>query len=132
MRWTLNASGPAAPATVWEAYVRPSRWSSWSPQISRVDCADVRLRAGSKGVVHPILGPGLDFEVIELDEPARSWSWRVRLPLGLEMLLHHEVHAADAGVRTSLTVEGFLPVVLGYLPLAQLALSRLVRIREPD
>jgi hypothetical protein len=35
-RLTLPATGPAAPATVWERYVRVDRWASWSPQIRAV------------------------------------------------------------------------------------------------
>lgn len=32
----------------------------------------------------------------------------------------------DAGTRTTLTVQGFAPVVLGCLPVARVALRRLV------
>ena len=45
---------------------------------------------------------------------------------GVRLVLHHTVAAAGTGTRTGLTVAGFAPAVLGYLPLARVALRRLV------
>lgn len=125
MRRRMEVSGPAAPDVVWERYARPALWPTWSPQIRSVE-AEPRLRAGSTGVVHPTVGPGIRFTVLELDEAARRWSWRVRLgPLSL--VLDHEVAARDGGTVTGLVVDGPAPLVLGYAPLARLALALLVR-----
>jgi hypothetical protein len=131
VKWTLTATGRAPADEVWRRYIEPSAWPSWSPQIRRVDPVD-RLRVGSRGIVHTIFGVGVPFEVTALDDLSRSWSWRAQLPLGFTLRLTHVVSDAPAqqsaaGTRTTLTIEGFPLVVLPYLPLAQFALSRLVR-----
>ena len=112
---------------VWQRYVRPSRWSSWSPQISSVDCTDEPIRPGSTGVVHAVLGVQVPFVVDQVDDLTLDWSWKVRLPLGIGLTLHHSVRVVPTGTRTELSVSGPLPIVLGYLPVAWLALVRLVR-----
>ncbi len=130
MRVTLSASGTADVATAWERYARPARWSTWSPQITGVSCADARIRPGSRGTVHGLFGLTVAFEVTAVDEPARRWSWRVRAPLGIRLTLAHAVLAAPGGSRTTLELRGPAPVVLAYAPVASVALHRLVR-REP-
>ena len=127
MRWTLSATGPAQPDAVWQRYVRPGEWPSWSPQIRRVDCADDALRAGSTGTVHALFGLSVPFEVTEVDPGRRSWAWRVTLPFGIRLSLRHAVLATATGSRTTLLLDGPAPVVLCYLPLAELALVRLLR-----
>ena len=71
----------------------------------------------------------MPFEVREVDEPTRTWTWRVRLaPGGLVRLhLEHGVEAHEDGSATWLHVTGPAPVVLAYAPLARLAMTRLVR-----
>ncbi len=129
----LSARGPASPVLVWQRYAEPARWPSWSPQIRRVSVgpetvsAKQRIVAGLTGQVHGPAGIKLDFVVDRVDETARTWDWTVRLgPISLRLL--HTVEAVASGATlTRLSVTGPLPVVLGYLPLAQLALGRLVR-----
>ena len=70
MKITLSATGPADPAQAWERYAEPSLWSSWSPHILRVSNHD-RIRAGMRGTVDWVL----PFVVLDVDEPARRWSW---------------------------------------------------------
>ena len=56
----------------------------------------------------------------------RVWVWTVRKgPLTLH--LTHRVVPEGDGCRTTLEMAGPLPVLLGYAPLARLALGRLVR-----
>ena len=43
------------------------------------------------------------------------------------MTLDHGVEPAGTGTRTTLAVDGPAPVVLAYVPLARVALGRLVR-----
>jgi hypothetical protein len=122
---TIRASGPRVAAEVWERYARPVSWPSWSPQIRRVECTADRLVAGVTGQVFGPLGVRAAFVVDDWDEPARRWSWTVRLgPARLE--LEHGVDAASHGCTTWLTARGALPIVVGYAPVARLALHRLV------
>ncbi|MGI8590169.1 MAG: SRPBCC family protein [Nakamurella sp.] len=131
MRITTEISGTASASLVWARYVRPALWPTWSPQIRAVDCSDEVLRTGSVGVVHAILYVDVPFEVTEVDEQNRSWSWIARLPWGVRLRLRHTVQAEGDGVRTRLHLSGPLPVLLAYLPFARLALLRLVRpVRE--
>ena len=120
---TIRARGTATADEVWDRYADLRRWSEWSPQIRRVDADGHTLRAGMTGTVRPIVGPGVRFTVEAVDEAARTWSWRVRLGL---VRLHLE-HGVDEDGGTWLAVSGLLPVVVGYLPPARLALSRLVK-----
>ncbi|MET3805007.1 hypothetical protein ABIB25_002007 [Nakamurella sp. UYEF19] len=137
--FSISAAGLAPAALVWERYTRPALWSTWSPQIARVDCVDEVIRAGSTGVVHaihPTLGLKIPFEVTDLDEASMDWAWNARLPLGVTLHLRHLVETVPGaesvpGVRgssrTRLWVTGPAPIALGYLPVAQLALRALVR-----
>jgi Polyketide cyclase / dehydrase and lipid transport len=123
---TLRASGDAPVELAWERYARPELWSQWSPQISRVDIEADRIGVGLRGTVHGRLGLRVGFLITAVDEPARRWAWRVYLgPLALT--LRHRVDAEPNGSSTSLTVSGLAPVVVGYAPLARLALANLVR-----
>lgn len=123
---TLRAHGDAAVGTAWERYVDFALWSTWSPQISSVDADAARIAPGVTGRVHGPLGVHVDFVVDAVDELARTWAWTVRWGL-IRMVLVHGVATRGAGCSTSLRVTGPAPVVLGYAPLARLALGRLVR-----
>lgn len=130
---TLRASGRAPADLAWERYADPALWSTWSPQIQRVDLDAPRLVTGATGTVRAGLLPrptvGIPFTVLSVDEAAMTWAWEVRLgPLpGLPRLhLEHGVAATADGSSTWLVVRGALPVVAAYAPLARLALTRLV------
>ncbi len=125
-RLTLAAAGAAPVELAWERYAQVAYWSRWSPQIRSVTCSSPRIRTGSTGRVHAVLGVGVDFLVDSVDEAGRIWVWRVRKgPLTLH--LTHRVERHGDGCRTTLEMAGPLPVLLGYAPLARLALGRLVR-----
>jgi hypothetical protein len=129
----VSVSGPAAADVVWERYARPDLWKTWSPQIRRVEVASQRLSGGETGRVHGPLGVSVDFTVDLWDEDARMWSWTVR-PHGsllsgvrrAQMSLLHTVQPEGAGSSTSLVATGIAPLVAAYLPVARLALHRLV------
>ena len=128
MRRELTVEGGRDAPNVWDRYVRPARWPEWSPQISSVEYAFARLRHGTSGVVHGVGGVRVPFTVTGVDEadPAhRSWSWQARV-LGVGLAFEHVVEPASPGTLTRLVVTGPAPVVLGYLPVAWLALRRLV------
>ena len=124
---TLHATGPEVPAEVWERYAVPARWPQWAPQITGVELPVSRLAAGVRGRVRGPLGVTLPFVVETVDEAARQWSWTVSLgPVRLH-LLHWVTEGPDGGSTTGLRVSGPVPLVVGYAPLAQLAIGRLVR-----
>ncbi len=127
MNLTIAAVGPVAPEVVWDRYVHPDRWAEWSPQIRAVDCSDSPVRAGSGGRVRGPCGVAVDFEVLDVDAERRSWTWRVAVPAGIRLTLAHTVQQRGSRTWTGLELSGPAPVVLGYAPIAYLALTRLVR-----
>jgi len=127
--WGLSVGGPVHPDEVWERYAVPALWPTWSPQIRGVDCSTARIAVGARGRVHGPLGSGVNFVVDAVDEAARTWSWTVSAgPVRLR--LDHGVTARrHGGTTTTLAVHGPAPVALAYLPMAGIALARLVRRR---
>ena len=126
---SLSVRGAADPATVWERYADTRAWSSWAPQISRVELPGAdghRIAPRLRGRVHVVGGLRVPFEITAVDHEAMTWSWRVRVG-PVTMGLVHRVAAHGGGTRTTLDLDGPLPVVAGYAPLARLALRRLVR-----
>jgi uncharacterized protein YndB with AHSA1/START domain len=132
----LTATGDASPDVVWERYAEPSQWPSWSPQIRRVDPAHARVAPGLRGVVHGPLGVGAAFRVLAVDEAARTWRWLVRPRVGvlipIELELAHSVLPRLAGgslATVTITAASWAATAFaaGYAPIAQLALTRLVR-----
>lgn len=121
----LTATGPASTETAWERYLRPELWSTWSPQIRRVDYAHPTLRADTSGWVHGPWPARVPFRVLEVDESARRWTWEVRLGL-VRVCMVHGVTAYAGGSRTTLDITAPTPLALAYAPLARLALRRLV------
>ena len=125
MRHTTRVEGPATAETMWTAYARTSRWPTWAPHVRRVE-PEAELTPGLRGRVVGLAGVAADFEVTAVDEDAGTWSWTVTSgPVRLEL-----DHAVGDG-WTTLTVAGPAPVVLGYLPVARLALGRLDRLPPP-
>ncbi|WP_151081727.1 SRPBCC family protein [Nocardioides cynanchi] len=130
----VSASGPLPPDEAWERYARPGLWHTWAPQIRSVEVGVERLSGGETGRVHGPLGVAVDFRVVAWSEDTREWSWVVQpqppLVRGLRVArlrMTHGVAAQGSGSRTWLRVTGFAPLVASYLPVARLALHRLVR-----
>lgn len=123
---TVAATGPAAPEDVWDRYRYPARWPEWAPQIRSVDYPDQQISSGVRGTVRGPLGFGVEFEILDVDEVQRTWSWRV-IVVGITLTLQHAVGADKRGTRTELSIDGSAPIVLGYIPIARIALGRLVR-----
>jgi hypothetical protein len=125
LRRRLDVAGPRPADDVWDRYVRPRRWPEWSPQIRSVDYPGERLTPGTSGTVHGPFRLPVPFRIVEVDEPGRSWSW-IASAAGVQLALTHTVTDTATGTRTGLTIDGFAPVVLAYLPAAWVALRRLV------
>lgn len=122
---TLRASGAADATQVWQRYAQIDCWPEWAPQIRRIDSSAEQINEGVTGRVVGIAGIGVSFAIDAVDPEARTWSWRVRLgPISLR--LEHGVQARPQGCRTWLRVSGPTPIVVGYAPVAALALRRLV------
>lgn len=133
MKLEVSATGPAKPDTVWDRYRHPAQWSGWSPQILSVDypgrvraTPDASITTGGRGTVHGPCGIGVAFEVLDVDDDKRCWSWRVAAA-GVTLILVHDVAAHHSGSTTGLRIDGPAPVVVLYAPIARLALGRLVR-----
>jgi hypothetical protein len=124
---TLEATGPLDPEAAWERYAVPARWPEWSPQISRVEMSAPRLAAGATGKVYAPLGVSLPFVVDSVDEPARRWSWTVKLGLVKIRLEHWVTGGPDGGTTTGMRAHGPGPLVAVYAAPARVALGRLVR-----
>ena len=123
---SVAAVGPLGADEAWERYAVVGRWPSWAPPIRRVEASASRLEPGMTGVVHGPLGVRVTFEVETVDEPARTWTWRVRSG-PIRMRLEHAVlPTASGGSATTLTVEGPGAVVLLYPEVARIALHQLV------
>lgn len=126
MRSSITVTGDADPEAAWSRYEHLALWPTWSPQISEVIAATPTLTAGLTGLVVGPLGVRVPFEVLDVDAEAMQWRWHVQYgPVGAT--LEHTVRPAPGGCATGLVIEGPALVVLGYRPLAQLALHRLVR-----
>ncbi|MDR7275883.1 SRPBCC family protein [Catenuloplanes atrovinosus] len=129
---TITVHGPRSADDVWDRYVRPRRWPEWSPQIRSVRYPAETLAPDTTGTVHGPAGLRVRFRILHVDGtgPIRGWSWSVRA-LGVPLHLQHTVEPAGPGTRTALTVRGFAPAVLLYLPIARLALHRLTGTPHP-
>lgn len=121
----LEATGPASPDEVWDRYATPSRWPEWAPQIRSATLSDP-LQAGDRGVVHGFWPLRIPVRIRSVDEVTKRWSWWAGLgPLGLAM--DHGVDADGSGSRAWARLYAPTALVAPYVPIARLALRRLVR-----
>ena len=126
MRATITVQGGADPAVAWSRYENLDLLSTWSPQISEVLAGTRRIRSGLAGLVVGPLGIRVPFEVLAVDADVMEWSWRVRLGF-VHATLDHVVRPTPGGCATELVIEAPAFAVIGYRPVAALALRRLVR-----
>jgi hypothetical protein len=126
VRTTITATGRADPATVWRRYEQLALWSSWSPQIREVIAARPTIAPGLNGLVVGPLGVRMPFQVLAVDAEAMEWRSHVRLGL-VHATLDHVVRPAPGGCQAEVVIDGPAPVVVGYRPLAAIALRRLVQ-----
>ncbi len=121
-----RASGPVHPDEAWQRYLRPERWSSWSPQVRHVSTDSEVIVAGSAGTVRTLGGAQVRFVVLDVDAAARSWTWQVRVgPVGM-LLEHHLEPLADGGTRADVVIHAPWAVARLYRLPATVALHRLV------
>lgn len=122
----ISYEGPATADEVWRRYTELPAWPGWAPQISRVDAPDDVIERGTRGTVHGPLLTRVPFRIRSVDHQARRWSWWVGLgPLGVGM--DHGVDETLDGSRAWVRIHAHRFLVAPYVPLAKLALSRLVK-----
>lgn len=125
VRTTVSARGPLGPDEAWERYADLDRWPGWAPQITGVTAPRRRLGPGLAGTVRAAGVVRVPFEVLAVDEAARTWSWRVQVG-PVRLVLRHGVEPDGDGTRTWLVTEGPALVVAPYTPVAFVALHALV------
>ncbi|MGY1839328.1 MULTISPECIES: SRPBCC family protein [unclassified Modestobacter] len=125
---TLHATGPVDPVEVWDRYLHPARWAEWSPQIKKVDASAPRIAPGVSGRVYDPISTSVGFVVDEVSDAERRWAWQVTVGPTRLGLVHWVSPAPDGGTTAGLRISGFAPLVVGYAPLALLALKRLVTV----
>ena len=128
MRLTLRADGTADLATVWQRYSRPELWTTWAPQIRRVECSADTLESGVTGTVYGVVpNIGAQFEVVEFDVEAHRWAWDVVAGPVRMHLDHRSESRIGGGTSTVLIVDGPAVAVLTYSPIARISLESLVK-----
>lgn len=126
----VSVEGEARADEVWERYTRPALWPDWAPQITGVDTDAEVIERGVRGRVHGPLFTFTPFRIRSVDHSARRWSWWVGFgPLGLGM--DHGVDETETGTRAWADIHAHRYLVAPYVPVARLALKRLVRPQTP-
>lgn len=128
MRLTLRADGTADLPLVWRRYSTPELWTTWAPQIRRVECSAPILGVGVTGTVFGVVpNLGARFEVVDFDEDEHRWAWDVLAGPVRMHLDHRSESRIGGGTSTSLVVDGPAVAVLTYAPVARISLESLVR-----
>lgn len=128
MRLTLRADGAADLDLVWQRYSVPELWTTWAPQIRRVECSAERLAVGVTGTVYGVIpNIGAAFEVVEFDEARHRWAWDVVAGPVRMHLDHRSESRIGGGTSTALEVDGPAAAVMTYAPVARISLESLVR-----
>jgi len=128
MRLSLRAVGTADLDLVWQRYSVPELWTTWAPQIRRVEVTEPTLAVGVTGTVFGVIpNVGASFEVVEFCAEEHRWAWDVTAG-PVRMHLDHRAEARiGGGTSTTLVVDGPVAAVLTYSPVARLSLEALVR-----
>jgi hypothetical protein len=128
MRLTLRADGTADLDLVWRRYSTPELWSTWAPQIRRVECSAEILDVGVTGTVYGVIpNIGASFEVVQFSQADRLWAWDVVAGPVRMHLDHRSESRIGGGTSTTLVVDGPAAAVLTYAPVARISLENLVR-----
>ena len=95
----------ALPERVWAALLDVERWPEWTPTVTSLQRLDAGpLAVGSRARIRqPKLRPA-EWQVTELDEGARSFTWVTRSP-GVQVTGGHSVEADGGGSRATLSLQ---------------------------
>ncbi len=126
----ISVEGQAPVDQVWERYTQPSQWPTWAPQIQRVDVPDLAegepIEHGTRGTVHGPVFTFVPFRIRYVDHRAHEWSWWVGLGI-VGVGMDHGVAATETGSRAWVRIHAHPYLAAPYVPIARLALKRLVR-----
>ncbi len=89
----------APPDRVWALMRDVERWPQWTPTVTSVRLLKrAPLAVGSRAVIRQPKLPPARWQVTELDEPGRSFTWVNSAP-GIKVTGKHWVEAAGDGVN---------------------------------
>ena len=107
----------AAPDRVWAIMRDVERWHEWTASVTSVRIAGGGpLQAGKRAWIRQPKFPPALWQVTEIDEAGRNFTWISRGP-GMLVTARHGVDAAGTGSRAhlSLRYEGLLGPLFGRL-----------------
>ena len=95
-----------APAErVWAVMRDIERWPEWTPTVTKIRrVGDGALAVGSRAVIWQPKLPPARWEVIELKEHDRTFTWMTRGP-GMRLTARHWVRATRDGSRATLSIQ---------------------------
>jgi uncharacterized membrane protein len=95
-----------APAErVWAVMRDIERWPEWTPTVTKIRrIGDGALAVGSRAVIWQPRLPPAKWEVIELKEHDRTFTWMTRGP-GMRLTARHWVAATRDGSRATLSIQ---------------------------
>jgi uncharacterized membrane protein len=95
-----------APAErVWAVMRDIKRWPEWTPTVTRIRIiGGGPLALGSRAVIWQPKLPPAKWEVIELKEQERTFTWMTRAP-GMRLTARHWVEVTRDGSRATLSIQ---------------------------
>jgi uncharacterized protein YndB with AHSA1/START domain len=104
-RFTVETAAPAS--AIWALWTNASAWPQWDVELER-SSIDGAFRAGATGVLKGKGAPEAAFAVTRF-EPAVSYAFSTRLPLGGALVIERRLEALPSGTRFTHEVrfEGF-------------------------
>ncbi|MGD0227241.1 MAG: SRPBCC family protein [Terriglobia bacterium] len=115
--FSMTVDIQASPDRVWSVVRDIERWPEWTSTVASVQRTDAGpLAVGSRArILQPTLLPA-EWQITELDEGIRSFTWVTRSP-GVQVTGRHRVEENGDGSRVTLSLEfsGFLgPLVARF------------------
>ncbi len=102
--FSIHVDIQAPPDRIWSIMRDVERWHEWTPSITSVRLLSQPFAVGARALVRqPKLPPAL-WQVAELDDRARSFTWISRGP-GMRVAGRHWVEPRGDGSRAHLALE---------------------------
>jgi len=102
--FSLDIDIQAPPQVVWEIIRDGERWPEWTPTVTSVKLLNPGpLAIGSRALIHQPKLPPAKWQVTDLDESGRSFTW-VSGGLGVLVTARHSVEACGTGSRATLSL----------------------------